>query len=339
MNREKLYEFIDSKAIREYLIELNYELKPVEAALIVWQSDYKTLNEKREAYKWIIENTADFKFNSRYIEEELTFHELLSRYMEIQSLLLDAFMEVDTNAVYTYRLYWEGDSDMSDGKGIFQSFSELKNAIKDDGYSSVIIEKKWISRDEKYPKTLNVFLRGDETVMNIIEFNFLPDDDEEIFSVFDNEIWIDIPVPFKKGDILTFENGKFSPQYVGPMVFDYLMQWNMEPERIKRNIECWGIMDMIANGYFLSKDRIYYECMHNYLKLDYYNGELTGEKRIFKALSSYLRGDIPVDLLMNSYHIIKTEESLKDDRKYMNFLAETMGKAGLDEVYEQKTNY
>ncbi len=329
MNREALYEFIDSKAIREHLIKINYELKPIEAALVVWQSDEKTLKEKHEAYNWIIHNMEDAKFENRYIKPGMRLHKLLAKYLEIENKLLDNIMRDGDDAVYICSEYWQGDADMFEHEGVFKSYNDLVNAIREDKYDSAWIRKKWISKDNKQPKTISVLIRSDEEIININQFKYLSNEDEDIYDIFENNVWIDIPIPFKKGDILFFEQGKCYPPHHGPMVFDHLMQWDMDPERFKRNVNCWCIIDMTAFGYFLSGSNIYYECMHNYLKLDYYMGDLDNENRILKALSNYFKGEVPIDLLMEAYHIIKNEEQLKNDSQYMNFLDEAMEMAGL----------
>ena len=87
-------------------------------------------------------------------------------------------------------------------------------------------------------------------------------------------------------------------------------------DKAKKNLPLYGDnTDMCARGYFLSSDGdIYHECMHSYMNLEYYDKELTGKKRVLKALSNFLKGDIDVGLLVRAYHQIRMEEYAKDIR-------------------------
>ena len=87
---------------------------------------------------------------------------------------------------------------------------------------------------------------------------------------------------------------------------------------------------MTAVGYFQDDDgKIYMECMHDYLSLEYYNGRIDGKLRILKALSRYLKVEIPLDLLLNAYDIVMKEENLSKTKRYMNFLEQDLKDIGI----------
>ena len=87
---------------------------------------------------------------------------------------------------------------------------------------------------------------------------------------------------------------------------------------------------MIANGYFLYDDgRIYRECMHNYLTLDYYEEELVGNKRTLKAISNYMKGKIDLRELIDAYSIIIQEERIEEQRRGISVLDEYLMLSGL----------
>ena len=71
------------------------------------------------------------------------------------------------------------------------------------------------------------------------------------------------------------------------------------------------------------------ECMHDYLSLEYYNGRIDGKLRILKALSKYLKEEIPLDLLLNAYDIVMKEENLSKTKRYMNFLEQDLKDIGI----------
>ena len=95
---------------------------------------------------------------------------------------------------------------------------------------------------------------------------------------------------------------------------------------------------MTADGYFQSggpryggNGRIYWECMHDYLSLEYYRGGLEGSKRILKAVSNFLKGELDLDHVLNAYHIILNEENADCFRKFLGITQEGLRLAGLQE--------
>ena len=54
-----VYEYINSKDIRAYLVEQNYSLTPVQCVFLVWQSKRHTLAQKHEAWKDIMDTLPD----------------------------------------------------------------------------------------------------------------------------------------------------------------------------------------------------------------------------------------------------------------------------------------
>lgn len=65
------------------------------------------------------------------------------------------------------------------------------------------------------------------------------------------------------------------------------------------------------------------------MSLEYYTGRLDGKLRILKALSKYLKGEIPLDLLLNAYDIVMKEENLSKTKRYMNFLEQDLKDIGI----------
>lgn len=55
--------FINSKDIREYHKQIGYEYNSVEAAWLVSQCNSKTLEQKHEAWLWIIDNMPDMEIS------------------------------------------------------------------------------------------------------------------------------------------------------------------------------------------------------------------------------------------------------------------------------------
>lgn len=166
---------------------------------------------------------------------------------------------------------------------------------------------------------------------------------------FFEELWIDIPTPFKVGDIVCSEKTPFGHHVYGnsePFVLSSLANWNgktaaergevlsMEEKawrdkRVKNLKESGDVSDMTAAGYFLCSDytdrftgEFYGEVMHDYADLEYYRGDFVGGERVLLPLSYYLKGEIAEDTFVSACEIVKKQEEIKYKIGSLNVLDE-----------------
>ncbi len=347
--------FIDSKAIREHLHSINYKPKSsAEAAFIVWRSNARSLEEKFKAWEWIIENMEDTDtlamFERAYycrdkISDEIyhSLHKGLVKYMELTKKLIDAATKTEDKTVFSYEYYCYGDmSNCEDGR-LFSTFDAVKKAMEkekekmtDYELECFYLKKQWIDTEDG--NEIVITFLPDWIIHEIYEkfdykyTNDLLGGEVDYLNLFD-EMWFAIPTPFKEGDILYRRNTIGDKAYYEDedlVVLKRLCYWGYEDIDNERKRRAWGDMDMLASGYFLYDDgRIYCECMHNYLALDYYEEELIGKTRTLKAISNYIKGNIDVRELIDAYAIITQEERIEEHRKGIGVLDEYMMLSGL----------
>lgn len=170
-------------------------------------------------------------------------------------------------------------------------------------------------------------------------------------------LWIDVPTPFKVGDIVCSKKTPFGYHVHGnsePFVLLSLANWDgktatecgetldekekaWRDRHVKNLKESGDCSDMTAAGYFLCSDYMddqftgdfYSEVMHDYVDLEYYRGEYSGGERVLLPLSYYLKGDIDEESLVKACEIIKKQESLKRDLDSLNILDEWIEKLGI----------
>lgn len=65
MNNMDIFKFINSRDIRDYLKSIEYKFSSIEAAWIIWQSRYATLEEKHAAWEELIATTPDCEIKER----------------------------------------------------------------------------------------------------------------------------------------------------------------------------------------------------------------------------------------------------------------------------------
>ena len=213
--------------------------------------------------------------------------------MATNDKILNAFKEEEPNAFYLYKTVYPPKYLEPEWNMVFPTFNSALKGIHDkekyDDMEGFRISKRWIGKD----KYIDIWATLDGKVMNYRTNEFAQADycAEDGFQ----GTWIEIPTPFKKGDILfganphTFRDGEFGHE---PFVLTSICYWDNEKiqERLRKHGDS---NDMTAYGYWVDEDgQVYGECMHSYQNLEYYRGKLTGVSRILTAISNHTKGEI-----------------------------------------------
>ena len=343
----QIADFIDSKDIREHLKKIDYKFKSDEAAFVVWQSSNKSIEKKHEGYEWIINNMPDMNLKERVprayrgegeldVPEYHSLHNILKKHMETEKSILNLATENEDGAVFLFKTYSKGDLASFEDERLFQNIEAMTEAIeaekKEYGFDCLYLKKQWIFHDNTMQKPKYVWIKTnpDGIVFDYRTSGILTELQWAVEYVLD-EMWFDIPTPFQKGDVVcnSYCLGDH-PELEEPFVLDTICYWGVEDIDDAKRRHAWSSMDMTAYGYFPCEDgRIYKECMHNYLCLEYYRKNYENEKRILKALSNYIKGEIDTVLMLHAYDVILKEEDLKRLQNKSYFMDEYLSKAGI----------
>ncbi len=337
-----VYDFINSDAISSYCREIRHSFTPLQTAYLINNSQRHTLAEKHKAFQWVIETMPDDEMaldikrgDDRWHQEKRSLRWFLNAYMDLQNKCLERFWAVDGNSIYecdvchtptdhtTYQYYKKAEDALTD-----IDRDRRENELSEPPMK--IVMKKY-GTDGKYGyKGIKVSFNSDREVMDIDSNLNMSDEENEIMIGLDQVCFV-CPIPFKEGDIVYAPLQPYVDE-TSPFVFLNVWYENMSEEQREKyaNAKTSGSVDMIAYGFFQEVDgRIYNECMHDYLSLEYYDGSLDGRKRILKAVSNFLKGEISVDLLVNAYHILMNEENTKGILEKQHFTDEGLRLAGL----------
>ena len=334
-----IYNFINSKDIAAHCRNINHQFNAMEAAFIVYFNHSITLQEKHNAYHEIIETMPDMEITKRMnCPYYKSLHGFLKEFMAIENKLLNDFKEDTDKAVYQYGVYYPNGihGGLNEEQTIFSALTAALAAIKaqndkfdenednpDDKIQECKITKRWLDT-EKY---IEVITTPDGEPLRC-DANYLNDKDFYICNSFEG-MWIEIPTPFKKGDILIWTpppSVASHGYYRNPFVLTGICCWDISEKR-RRTADA---SDMIAWGHLIDEDgNVFNECMHNYQDLEYYRGELYGVQRILTALSNYEKDEIGIVLLMRAYEIIRNEHHFKNSGNMMWYTDEGMRLAGL----------
>jgi len=264
--------------------------------------------------------------------------------MDLQNKCLDRFWAVDGNSVYECVAY-----DTPTAHTTYQYYKRAEDALadidrdrrEDEEEAPVKIVMKKYGTDGKY-EGMKVSVNSDREVIDIFSNLNMSVEEMEIMEGLEHVCFV-CPIPFKRGDIVyaPLQREIYSPYADEPFVFRNVWYENMSEEETEKfvNAKYSDSADMVAYGFFQNVDgSIYNECMHDYLSLEYYDGNLDCKKRILKAVSNFLKGEISIDLLVNAYHILMNEENTKEILEKQHFTDEGLRLAGLKKVSPEYDN-
>lgn len=337
-----IYEFINSKDIREHCEKIGHKFNSIECAYLIYQSQNHTLPEKHLAWQDLIETMPDTVIEERFnCPHYDSLHDFLRQYMALEDRLLAEFFREGKEYVYQFDALYDSDYNSQyygyeTGECIYQSFSngladEKENIAKfwDDLLDFSVVKKKICTTHFEKPYEIRIRFNKSGVPLEIVNGNNIISEEESYLAISFEGFWIDVPTPFQKGDIV-FTNHQKSSVAPDPFVLTYLCT-DKETERdkktCKRLSEKGDSSDMFAYGYRLieSDGEVYHECDHDYLSLEYFYGDLSGGRRVLKTIQAYYKNKIDIANCMTAYHYILTDEHLKEQKKRNAYLLEFLG--------------
>lgn len=315
-----IFRFINSRDIRECLKIRNYPFTSLEAAWLIYQCRCATIKEKHEAWQELIQTMPDCAVAERpHTAHHESLHQFLKEYIRTEDEILDWFFRNEKDAIYNCE-FWEY-AMWCPGGEYFDSFQKCLKAYTDRrlGKMTFKITKQILNSDQC---TYVIFSADNEPLK--FDTSWYPEGGDEILYGVLGGLEFDFPTPFTKGDILCeSEVYEMNPSLRADLfvITDLPACSKNESYRDGCRMKVWG--------FFLKYDgTLQYEDMYNYMNLEYFRGELSGKKRILKALSNHIKGEIDVGLFANAYHKILCEEYAKSQNPW-NITSEGLAAAGI----------
>jgi hypothetical protein len=277
-----IYSLINSKAISEHCRKIGHKFNTEELAVLVYRNKRMSIEEKIEKYNDLIENYPDMEVIERINCEHYDSVKIMIK-NEIQRLqvLEQEIKKQNENMLYTYSILYKCSQGFEESNNFYKTYDEVQNAINkefmEDEDSEILmyrVIKRSFIRDEK--QLLETYVVDDKRNSKLIGIN----NTEEYLDI--DNICLNIPTPFKKGDILvsyssspfnygtTFTNGKY------PFVLDWLITWREGFQKYLDKGNC-DSSDMQGLGYYISEyNDITYDNNYDYDCWEYFDGELVG---------------------------------------------------------------
>lgn len=355
-----IYKYIRSKDVREYNEKIKRKFTATESAFLVWLNYEITLKEKHDAWREIMRDMKDEEVPKRVNADYApSLFALLNKFINTDNRLIEEFYKKDERTVYSYRYICKGDSSFGEDFGrIYSDLGYIQGGLRKDsdlGIICVEYTKKYIS---SHYRKIRLETDGCGNVTSV-DGDFIQGIDLSLKKdEFFEGLWIDVPTPFRKGDIVCSRKTPFGYNIYSdskPFVLLSLANWSADQaekrgEKLSEKDKAWkdkhlkylkeygDITDMTASGYFLSSDYndrftggFYNEVMHDYVDLEYYRGEFNGGERVLLPIKYFLNGDIDEETLVKACEIIKKQEEVKQETRYLNLLGEWKEKLGIKE--------
>lgn len=96
-----IYSFINSKDIRNYLKEINYEFTPIETAWLIWQCEHTTLTKKQNVWQEMINTIPDCPVDCSF-KKINSLHSFLKDAIALENKTIDNFYKEEKDAVYYF---------------------------------------------------------------------------------------------------------------------------------------------------------------------------------------------------------------------------------------------
>ena len=350
------YWLIPSQNIREHLQKIEYKFSALEVAFLLWNNKNITISQKHGYWNTLTKEMPDEEIKRRINTDPYpSLHDYLRAYKETQNALLAEFYD-EKNAVYSYRFYCEGDNGWCENyKTVYPTYNAAYSALKEDFDLPIVKVEIKKQRLDEPKRIITVMMTKDEKPTDIDVLGATKQESDILYGVFEG-LWLDIPLPFKRGDILQAKRSYYDCETEDskPFVLESCHNWSakeykengvlLSRERA-RNID-WSvyrhrkngdISDTFPCGYALSDgfvrgaNKLYRHVLDgtDFLSLEYYKGELTGANRLLSLLSKRMKNEIDDEVFAHGHFIITQEEYLKEYKKYMDFRSDIWEEFGI----------
>lgn len=198
--RPDIFEFLDSRSIKEHLQRINYELTTPVAAFIVDRSHKATLQQKLEGWQKIIDTMPNCAMSRRNDTFNIPdFHAFLRNVIRQEQRKLAHFKRTDGQSLYFFEDYsWDRRDRCDLLYGPYSSYQKCFDAIwkelDGDDPKAIKITRRPIDPDEDHYADDMVLLNANGEVMSC-DYRFEGEWDEAGTASDFEDMWFDIPTP------------------------------------------------------------------------------------------------------------------------------------------------
>lgn len=306
------YDLINSKAISEHCKNIRHKFNIEELAVLIYRSKQIDIVEKIHTYDELINNYEDISMIKHlhcgpYNSVKECIKQEIDRLNDVYSNLKTS----NEDSYYQLGAHYVSSGRFDNSSRVYRTYEDVIKAVteeieEDNDISRFRIIKKSFSTEDDI--TAEFYVKNQELKLVYIydSNNSYPD-----FA----SIFVNLPTPFKKGDLLysnsntPFWNG-FIPSYNNVFCLNWMITWEDDFEN-KLLKGCLDDSDMIGSGYYIFEDDLVQEHCYEYDNWEFYDGKLTDMERILKGVSDLIQDKIEIDLFLQAYNVMR-QESIKN---------------------------
>lgn len=320
-----IYNFIRSKDVATHCRSISKTWNTCEMASIIARSS-KTKEEKHKAWQNLIDNYPDMPAipNKHQIAFD-SIHDKLEKIMEHERHLFEQFKKPEPNVSFIYKVWEKGKYHHS--KAFFSTYEEATEDAHDNWESfeapSIVFDKIYPEDAENNQSLIeatfdydgilhDIDFRSDDNSGFVFFPDIHPDQDEE--AILSEGFYVDIPTPFKRGDILTYAKDIRDSGESRIFVLDDLDRDDSEYfARMLKEVNLDGT-SLNGYGFFSSRNGILIQDhVFGYDALEYYHGELKEKDGLLHYVNLYYKDEINLPALLTMQCRIMLEHQLKNN--------------------------
>ena len=301
-----IYEYLGSPDIAEYCRKIKHNFNSLEMAVIVEHSN-RPIQKKHEAWEQIIRDYPDMPIREvlggHNFKAQESLYDYLRGFIEWEKGVIEGFNILNNKEVYSLTV---GDDMVPDGyyssvEKAFEAFNEYCDECPAESFK---VSKCFV--DSNY-RTQEAYFNSSSELLSIVSTQ-----NDSCFDRLDM-IYIHLPLPFEKGDIVTNRSGgsQFGV-FSGQCVLVDLPHWRKNYNEYLSGERGDGT-DMVSYCYGIYDGKIFSDHGPVVWDLVYFDDELTGQNRFLKYLSEYIKSDdTDIPWLISVYEKFKKEADYED---------------------------
>ena len=276
--------YVCSRDIREYLYEINFRITDLQAFFFIDSCTHVSYEEKLEALRYLLAKCEDFAVHNNTTDKKGSFKNLLSEVIKGREKSLADFKD-NSNSNFLYAVYGRFEcinralDHFYKGLGYFSSIDAALNAPSYKDCDYIKIEKLHIGvTPEGSSCEVAVAYYSKDKVLLEIDDNYGDYASYQDFCIY-------LPLPFQKGDILTYTDNYRIEDHRGNYVYDSCT--------LKDSSNIRDSYDFSDNALLLYKNSLGYPFLDNSFNLfdcEYSRIPLEEDEQKLKNFSLFLKG-------------------------------------------------
>lgn len=336
----EVYSYLNSRDVAEHCRRIGHRFDALESAFLINDSRRLSLTQKHAAFRELMAEMPDIELPEkiqRYYGRSSLFGALREKICA-EEAAAELLVSGEPGMVYSYGLCDNAIGGHRRSESVFSTYEKAMAAAAEERDDElIIVTGSWIDTDQ----CIEGYLDREGQIGQIFFPSGRFSGAEDLFE----SIWIYVPTPFEKGDLVYVPGDDTALQSVykdRPMVLTYIDYWDKDEIAVQRRRETGDASDMTAYGYWLDRDGyVYDECLHDHHDLEYYRGELggkdpQGDYRLLSAMSAYMKNEIDLHMLLIASYAIRAERAMKAAFPSWDYIEDSYRKAGIGDIYEKR---